>query len=99
MHVEFSFYCRLLFAQVWLLAGACKIWSFRNIDDGKRKKKKKKRIIQFSDFAKVFKQGRNDDNGERRGMSTSREDEMIIDLSQNDNWVKAKIYIEIKCYN
>ena len=62
-------------------------------------KKKKKRIIQFSDFAKVFKQGRNDDNGERRGMSTSSEDEMIIDLSQNDNWVKAKIYIEIKCYN
>ena len=32
-------------------------------------------------------------------MSTSSEDEMIIDLSQNDNWVKAKFYIEVKCYN
>ena len=59
---------------------------------------KKKRIIQFSDFAKFFK-WRKDDNGDRRGMSTSCEDEMIINLSQNDNWVKAKISQKVKCYN
>ena len=35
-------------------------------------------------------------NGNRHGMSTNSTDEMTIDLSQDNNWVKAKFYIVVK---
>ena len=35
-------------------------------------------------------------NGYRHGMSTSSKDEITIDLSEDNNWVKAKFYIEFK---
>ena len=35
-------------------------------------------------------------NGDRHGMSTSSKDEITIDLSEDNNWVKAKFYIEFK---
>ena len=38
-------------------------------------------------------------NGNRHGMSTNSKDEITIDLSQDNNWVKAKFYIEVKSNN
>ena len=38
-------------------------------------------------------------NDYRHGMSTSSKDEITIDLSQDNNWVKAKFYIEVKSSN
>ena len=38
-------------------------------------------------------------NDDRQGMSTSSKDEITIDLSQENNWVKAKFYIEVKSSN
>ena len=39
-------------------------------------------------------------NGNRHGMCTNSKDEITIDLSHEDNnWVKAKFYIEVKSNN
>ena len=38
-------------------------------------------------------------NDNRHGMSNSSKDEITIDLSQDNNWVKAKFYIEVKSSN
>ena len=61
------------------------------------KKKKEKGLFNFG-FCKSF-YGRKDNNGNRHGMSTGSKDEMTTDLSQNNNCVKTKIYIEVKSYN